>query len=162
MTSWRLLARAQGDELGAFENLSANQAKVLAAAYQTITLESKPEAVREAIRFMDGFVGRLDGRTRFEFKALLALVEQSPLLFHGYLGRFTSLSPQARAHCLTGWRNGATWRRPVYSALKDLSYLYYYTRPEHWTRIGYPGPLVAPGSAFPQLEQRYQGLEARS
>ncbi|MBI3557082.1 MAG: hypothetical protein HY074_12535 [Deltaproteobacteria bacterium] len=162
MVGWRFLTPAAGDDPGPLSHLSSNQAKVLAAAYQTITGETKPESVREALRFMDGYLGRMDGRTRLEFSALLALVEHSPLVFHGYLGRFSSLPAQARAHCLTGWRRGATWRRPVYCALKDLSYLYYYTRPANWAGLGYAGPLVSADAVNPAFERRYQGLEAKS
>ena len=159
VVGWRFLTPSQGSAPGPLTALSANQAKILAAAYATITLETDATKIAEAITFMDRLIGKLDDRTRFEFKALLALVEHSPILFHGMLGRFTALGAENRARCLEGWRFGAVWRRPVFGALKDLSYLYYYTRPEHWPAIGYTGPLVPRGLINPALERRYQGLE---
>ncbi|MBI3542736.1 MAG: hypothetical protein HY075_05610 [Deltaproteobacteria bacterium] len=158
VAGWRFLAPSQGDDPGPLQHLSANQARILAAAYATITLEKDPARLREAVSFMDGFVGRLDDHTRLEFKAALLLVEHSPFLFHGYLGRFTALGDAERARCLEGWRSGFSWRRPVFGALKDLSYLHKYTRPGSWAAIGYGGPLVAGGGAHTAFEKRYRGL----
>ena len=159
---WRFLSSSTGQDFRLLENLSSNEGKVLAASYQTITLESDLVSIQNAVHFMDQFIGRLDRRTRLEFKAALALVEHSPLLFHGYFGRFTSLDNVRRKSCLEGWQNGASWRRPVFGALKDFCYLYYYTRTENWAKLGYAGPMVPVGAVNPSLESRYQGLGASS
>jgi hypothetical protein len=77
-----------------------------------------------------------------ELKAGLTLLEHSPFFFNGFFPRFTKLDPERRARVLEGWRDGAGWRRPLFGALKDLSYLAYYCDEKSWRGIGYTGPLV--------------------
>ncbi|MGK5083889.1 twin-arginine translocation signal domain-containing protein [Bdellovibrionota bacterium FG-1] len=158
---WRFLAPSRGPELRGLKHLSPNEARILAAVYSVITGDDVQVSVESATRSMDGFMTHLCARDRRELRAALHLVEQTPLLFHGFLSRFTALNPKDQAHCLDGWRLGAAWRRPVFVGLKDLSYLAFYTRSTNWASIGYAGPIIPMPTLGIGLEPQYAALLAR-
>ena len=138
---WRFFFRTKKYLIPNQKNLSSNDAQILAAVYTAITLEDSGPAIAEAISKIDQFISTLTRRSRLELKTALHLLEQSPLLFHGYISRFTGLSLESRTKVLEGWQQGSLWRRPVFNALKELSYLAYYTDSGNWKKIGYNGPL---------------------
>lgn len=136
---WRFFFRTKYYTVPNLKALSYSDAQILAAIYTTITLEDSESAITNALEKIDHFITSLTKRSRIELKAALHLVEQSPILFHGYFSRFTGLSLESRTKVLEGWQQGAHWRRPVFNALKELSYLAYYTDSTNWKKIGYAG-----------------------
>jgi hypothetical protein len=161
---WRFLIPARGGHFPDLVHLTESEGRVLAAVYTTVTGVENPSELTEAVRAMDRFLGELATLDRLELRAALQLVEHTPLPFHGLLSRFTSLSLSERVRCLEGWRSGPLWGRPVFSGLKELSYLVYYTRPAHWAQIGYTGPLVQvqvqPPATDAPVDPRYAALVA--
>ncbi|HTL10962.1 MAG TPA: hypothetical protein VL588_00660, partial [Bdellovibrionota bacterium] len=85
----RLAWPARLPEGATHENLDRTEAAVLVAAFEVIAGRSDPTEIRGALGRMDAFVGGIEGRPRWELRAALHLVQQSPLLFHGYLSRFS-------------------------------------------------------------------------
>ena len=138
--------------------LSSSRAAIFAAVFATVTGDEDAASSREAVEFLDKFAGELSAASRFELRAALYLVEHSTLIFGGYLGRFSKLDATSRAKVLEGWRTGAQWRRPVFGALKDLSYLALYSRPSSWKAIGYDGPLVPASGRGSPFDARYVDL----
>ncbi len=80
--------------------------------------------------------------TRSDLKNGLQLFEHATIT-HGFASRFTSLDPASRLAYfdkLLRAEPGALQQIAV--ALKELAYLFYYSRDETWKVIGYDGPLV--------------------
>ncbi|MCC7440826.1 MAG: GMC family oxidoreductase N-terminal domain-containing protein, partial [Bdellovibrionales bacterium] len=148
--------------LAPLQHLSSTEAAVLAAAYEVVTDDTDPASRLRALARMDAFVGSFAGRLRLELKGALLLAEHSPLLFQGYLRRFSALDPEQRAHCLERWQNGFVWGRPVFGAIKELTSLARYSDPASWEAIGYSGPLVPPTSERPwtETDRAYEKLRA--
>lgn len=98
--------------------------------------------------------------TRRDVKNGLQLFEHATLL-HGHRARFTSLDLAAReayVRALLAGEPGAL--QQVAFGLKEMAYLFYYCRPETWTRIGYEGPFVAEAKP-PESHVGYQALLAK-
>lgn len=97
---------------------------------------------------------------RNDAKAGLQLFEHAPLL-NGFGARFTALEPDAQrayvGRALVGTNDAL---RQIASALKQLSHLLYYARPEVWKAIGYDGPWV-PTAVPPDSHIAYQDLLKR-
>jgi hypothetical protein len=78
-----------------------------------------------------------------DFRRLLALFEWSPLLFEAKPSRFTQLSPEGQDRVLRGWAESRLgFRRSGFVAIKRLAMSLYYTQPESWPAIGFPGPWL--------------------
>lgn len=76
-----------------------------------------------------------------DFRRLLALFEWSPLLFEAEPHRFTRLSAEGQVHILRGWATSRLdFRRRGFVAIKRLAMSLYYTQPDTWPAIGFPGP----------------------
>lgn len=157
--AWRFLLPASGGGFSGLRYLSQNQARVLAAVYGVIVPGRTREQESEAIRFLDRFIAQLDAGQRMQLSAAFHLLEHTPLLFHGFLPRFSRLSPERQARCLEGWRDGGSLRRPLYAGLKELILLAHYSLPSSWAALGYNGPMVPEGYASPR-EAFYKGLLA--
>lgn len=158
VAGWRFALPAKGPSFANLKTLSQNQARILSAVYSAVTDDQDEPSIRNAVEFMDRFLAPLSKRDVLEFRAGLVLLEQSPLVFSGYVSRFTSLTRAEQKRCLDGWRTGAQWRRPLFGALKEFSYLALYSRSETWGEIGYTGPLVPDGGRWQVHEARYQGI----
>jgi hypothetical protein len=83
-----------------------------------------------------------------DFRRLLRLLESS------YVGTFMAASPRPFTRAdgdeqdrrLEAWRRSRfTLPRSGYQAVKRLAHATYYSSPEVYARIGYPGPPVVPG-----------------
>jgi len=82
-----------------------------------------------------------------ELRQLLHLFESGlgGLLTNLQLTPFTRLAPAAMDARLESWRTSrVTLLRSGYQALKRLAHATYYSSPEIYPRIGYPGPPVVP------------------
>jgi hypothetical protein len=98
-------------------------------------------------RKVDAVVAGLNPGTQREIRRLLNLFEGAVagLLFEGQLRTFTSCSPWEQDDRLRGWAHSrVTLRRSGFRALKKLVTAAYYSSPEAWPAIGYPGPPLAP------------------
>jgi hypothetical protein len=101
-----------------------------------------------------------DARTRDDMKNGLQLFEHAPVL-HGFAGRFTALSPDARTayvYVTLEAKPGAL--QQVAFALKEMAYLFYYVAPETWRRVGYDGPWVRVNRP-PDSQAAYQAAMRR-
>jgi hypothetical protein len=80
--------------------------------------------------------------TRGDLKNGLQLFEHATIT-HGFSSRFTSLEPAARLAYFDKLLRGEPGAlQQIAVALKELAYLFYYSRDETWKVIGYDGPLV--------------------
>ncbi len=78
-----------------------------------------------------------------ELRLALRLVEYWPVFLEWRFGRFRSLSPEAQARSLEGWRTSRIeTRRRVFYALRNLALLGYWSQDETWPLIGYGGPWI--------------------
>lgn len=78
-----------------------------------------------------------------DFRRLLALFEWSPLLFEADPHRFTQLPPEDQDRVIRGWAaSRLAFRRSGFVAIKRLAMSLYYTQPETWPAIGFPGPWL--------------------
>ncbi len=82
-----------------------------------------------------------------EFRQLLRLFESAlfGLAFAGSPTPFTRLDPAAQDARLEAWhRSRLAILRSGYQALKRLAHATYYSSPEIYARLGYPGPPEVP------------------
>jgi hypothetical protein len=78
-----------------------------------------------------------------DLRLALRLVEYWPVFLEWRFGRFRSLSPEAQAQSLEGWRTSRIeTRRRVFYALRNLALLGYWSQEETWPLIGYGGPWI--------------------
>jgi len=78
---------------------------------------------------------------RGQFRWALTLFEYGPILFQLKLSRFTSLGPEERDAHLRDWAESRfLTRRLAFRAMKNLSYLGYYSQDSTWKGIHYSGP----------------------
>jgi hypothetical protein len=82
-----------------------------------------------------------------DFKRLLGLFENglAGLLVHGSASPFTRLSPAEQDARLAAWRTSRlALLRSGYQALVRLVHATYFSSPEVYPLVGYPGPPVVP------------------
>lgn len=96
---------------------------------------------------VDAVIASLHPEATAEFKQLLVLFENgiSGLLTNGRPTPFSQLSIQAQRLRLNAWRHSRiTLLRSGYLALTRLIHATYYSSPEIYVAIGYPGPPDVP------------------
>jgi hypothetical protein len=126
---------------------SPADAERLTAIVERMVASDDPTApaVREtrAVETIDSLCRVLDpGATRL-LPVLLRLVDWGPLLFELRPSRFSALTDAEKDAHLAGWmRSRLRWRRLAFLALRNLSFLGYYSQAETWPAIGYAGPLL--------------------
>ena len=101
-------------------------------------------AVREtgAIETIDRICAGLDPGVSQVLPDLLRLVEWGPLLFDFSLTRFSKMSDAEKDASLRAWMTSRLGlRRRAFYALRNLSYLGYYSQDATWALIGYRGPF---------------------
>jgi hypothetical protein len=130
------------------------EAEILTAVVERMVdsgLEGAPR-VREtrAVETIDRLCLSLDPALTRPLPALLRVVEWGPYLFDWTFARFSALGAEAQDASLRGWMSsGLALRRQGFQALKNLSFLGWYSQEESWRAIGYAGPLLARRSAAP-------------
>jgi hypothetical protein len=139
---------AAGHAQGRF--FAEREADVLAQVVERMveTGEAEAPAVRrtDTLDTIDRLCGALDPALTAPLPALLRLVEYGPILFDWTPRRFTRLAPAEKDQALYGWMTSRfALRRLGFLALRNLSFLGYYSQPETWPLIGYAGPLL-PGT----------------
>lgn len=101
-------------------------------------------AVREtrAIEVIDRICAGLDPEVSGVLPTLLRLVEWGPVLFDLRFTRFSKLSDAGKDASLRAWMTSRLGlRRRAFYALRNLSYLGYYSQETTWGMIGYRGPF---------------------
>lgn len=107
-----------------------------------------PVELRIAER-VDEFLAAGDPVVAKEFRQALLVVENglAGLVLDGRPRPFTRLSPAAQDRVLDDWRTSAwSFRRMVYRALHGLCMAVYFTCPEVFPAVGYPGPPALGGA----------------
>lgn len=128
---------------------SPAEQEVLVQVVERMVASSEPGAppVRDtnAIGTIDALCGSLDPSITKPLPTLLRVVDYAPFLFDLRFQRFTSLAPAEQDASLEGWmRSRFALRRTAFLALRNLSFLGYYSQEETWPLIGYAGPLLRP------------------
>jgi hypothetical protein len=96
---------------------------------------------------VDALVARLHPRDGREFQQLLHVFENAMtgLLTVGRPQTFTRSTPEDQDARLQAWRHSrVALFRSGYQAMKRLAHATYYSSPEVYARLGYPGPPVVP------------------
>lgn len=122
---------------------SMEYAVVNAAAAQILGLTPEDVEKIDVGLFVDRFVADFDRDVRRQVRLMLRIFEHGTHVFDLMRGRFTTLSPTEQKRYLEGWMDSSIGaRRVVFRALKALSALGYYSRPESWAPLGYQGPWL--------------------
>ncbi len=102
-----------------------------------------------AIAAIDRTCRALDPALTSLLPVALLLFEWGPILIDWRIRRFTQLSDAEKDAHLAGWMNSRfEVRRMAFFALRNLSFLGYYSQDATWSGIGYAGPLLrAAGTA---------------
>jgi hypothetical protein len=113
----------------------------------------------ECTAFLDLYLKDFPSSILWQIRLVLRLVEHTPLLFHGYFRRFTTLAASAQRQVLQGWSESRfLWKRQAFKALKTLAYLSYYRHEKTWGSLQYEGPLVPRGYEGGERETPYASL----
>ena len=89
------------------------------------------------------FLADQDESVRGNLKVLLKVFEWGAVLFYGK--RFTRLPVAKQDAYLQGWEYADVQTfRFGFSSLRNLALLAFYTQPESWPMIRYPGPVLGP------------------
>ena len=92
---------------------------------------------------VDALIARLHPRAIKELRQLLHVFESAltGLVSIGAPRTFTRSSPEEQDRRLDAWRRSrVALFRSGYQAMKRLSHAIYYSSPETYARVGYPGP----------------------
>jgi len=90
-----------------------------------------------------------DEPTRKKLRLLLGVVEWGAALKFGR--RFTRLPQGEQEAYLRAWQGSSIQLfRFGFSSLRNLALLSFYTRPESWPMMGYPGPVLKRDAADPR------------
>ena len=128
---------------------SEHEREILTQVVERMVATGAPDApaVREtrSIEVIDGICAGLDPEASGVLPTLLRLVEWGPLLFDFSFTRFSRMSDAEKDASLRSWMTSRLdLRRRAFYALRNLSYLGYYSQEATWPLIGYLGPFVLP------------------
>ena len=128
--------------------------EVLAQVVERIVDSGLPEApavrATQALDVIERIAAGLDPELSSPLPALLRAVEWAPWVVEWRFARFTALGPAEQDASLRGWMTSRfALRRLGFQALRNLSFLGYYSQDETWPLIGYAGPLLPPGRSAP-------------
>ena len=112
---------------------------------------SAPGAGSEAtVRAAEQFVQGQDAAVRAKLGLLLKVFDWGAVFRYG--ARFTRLSTARQDRYLRAWeRSPVQSFRFGFSSLRNLILLAFYTQPEAWSMIGYPGPQRGLASSVPAV-----------
>ena len=130
--------------------LSPKEALVLGAVARRILDADQPGVPSTdeigVVVAVDDYLRGLPAAAISDVRALLQLVEHSPLLFTLRPARFTRLAAGAQDAVLADWESSRLdIRRRGFVALKTLCVLGYYGDPRTFSILGYPGPRLPRG-----------------
>lgn len=142
--------------LGPLQVLTPEEATVVLAVANRLVPERVgfPRPLEVGVpRKVDALVSGLHPGTQKEIRRLLNLFESAlaGALFEGQFRPFTACSAWEQDDRLRGWaQSRVTLRRSGFRALKKLVAATYYSSPETWPAIRYPGPPMAPPPVPPE------------
>ncbi len=126
--------------------LDAGAWQILAAVAACICPEGKgfpsADTIGVASR-VDALLAGLHPTTVSEIRQLLGLLENpaSGLLLDGRIGSFSGADSETQAKILAGWRDSdIAVKRAGFKALSGLCASVYYSHPDVYAHVGYPGP----------------------
>ena len=133
---------------------SEHERELLTGVVERMVATGAPDApaVREtgSIEVIDRICAGLDPGVSEVLPNLLRLVEWGPLLFDFTPTRFSKMSDAEKDASLRAWMTSRLdLRRRAFYALRNLSYLGYYSQDATWALIGYQGPFVLPEETPP-------------
>lgn len=125
--------------------LSGKQGRILQAVALRILAGADPDpavdGAQAQLLFIDGYLNRLADPLKDDVRALLELLEYSPLLRHGR--RFSHLDGAQQDQVLQGFEHSRfDLLRQGFFALKSLCCLAHYQDERSFAAIGYSGPLL--------------------
>jgi len=128
---------------------SEPEREILTRVVERMVATGAPDApnVRETrtIEVIDRICTDLDPEISGALPTLLRLVEWGPALFDFTFTRFSKMSDTEQDASLRAWMTSRLGlRRRAFYALRNLSYLGYYSQDATWPLIGYLGPIVVP------------------
>jgi hypothetical protein len=133
---------------------SPAEQEILTQIVERMVDSDQPGAPRvrdtRTILTIDALCSSLDPSITQPLPTLLHVVDYAPFVFDLRFERFTHLAPAEQDASLDGWmRSRFALRRQAFMALRNLSFLGYYSQEETWPGIGYAGPLLRqkPGPA---------------
>lgn len=126
---------------------SPREQEILAQIAARMVASDPPDAphVRDTatVATIDALCASLDPAITAPLPALLHVVDYAPLVFDLAPRRFTGMTPEQQDASLAGWmRSRFAFRRQAFLALRNLSFIGYYSQEECWPLIGYAGPLL--------------------
>jgi len=133
---------------------SEHERELLTGVVERMVATGAPDAptVREtgSIEVIDRICAGLDPGVSGVLPNLLRLVEWGPLLLDFTPTRFSKMSDAEKDASLRAWMTSRLdLRRRAFYALRNLSYLGYYSQDATWDLIGYQGPFVLPEETAP-------------
>lgn len=140
-----VLAKSSSDS--ALQVLSSGDAEILSAIAERMVFTGDPQMPRfretSGLRIIDNSMRYLPSDVTRQLHWALLLFEYAPPLFAARLSTFTGLEAEAQDAYIAGWADSRfTLRRVAFQALKNLSYLGYYSDDATWKGLHYDGPWV--------------------
>jgi hypothetical protein len=125
---------------------SEGERELLTGVVERVVATGAPDAPAvgetRAIEVIERICAGLDPGVSGALPNLLRLVEWGPLLFDFSLTRFSKMSDAEKDRSLRAWMTSRfALRRRAFYALRNLSYLGYYSQEATWPLIGYRGPF---------------------
>ena len=119
----------------------------------------RPAAIGLAAR-LDAVAAQADPATQKELRQLVRLFESAlaGFLLDGEARLFTASPPERQDRRIAAWaRSRIALRRTGHRALRRLVLAAYYSSPETWDAVGYPGPPLRPGAIAPAPTRKVNG-----
>jgi hypothetical protein len=131
---------------------SAGEIEILTQIVERMVETGDPRAPRVrdtgAIGTIDRIVSGLDPAVTRDLPFALRLFEWGPFLFDLTFTRFTAMTDAEKDASLTRWMTSRlAVRRMGFMALRNLSFLGYYSQDAVWPLVGYAGPMLGRGGA---------------
>jgi hypothetical protein len=131
---------------------SERERQILTHVVERMVATGEPNAPTvgetRTIEVIDRICAGLDPELSGVLPTLLRLVEWGPALFDLEFTRFSKMGELERDASLRAWMTSRLGiRRRAFYALRNLSYLGYYSQESTWGLIGYLGPIVTPEGA---------------
>jgi hypothetical protein len=131
---------------------SPSEQEILTQVVERMIDSDQPGAPRvrdtDTVATIDALCGSLDPSITQPLPLLLHAVDYAPFVFDLTFQRFTRMTPSEQDASLEAWmRSRLALRRQAFMALRNLSFLGYYSQEETWPLIGYAGPLLRPKPA---------------
>ena len=147
-------ARAVLDKAGQLDAQAQAMLAKLADAVLDGALPTDPTqrsaAIVKVVASADRAIAELPPSIQKETQDLFAMLGMAPTraLLIGQWTGWADASREDVSHMLTGLRTSSvSLRRAVYMGLRDLVASSYYSSPDTWEQVGYPGPILhGPGA----------------